>query len=163
MYEISHSFINTTFLHYLLLHQLTVQKSSKIFSEVLNIIWYISILSSAPPAGFTPVIRQNKTLSLRITSLLLSDHHLLIGTSTGITLTLPLPVTSPKAQLSHLPHGHIDSVSFLCQLHCHNSILILSGGTGYENLTTSSTAYKITDSASCLLLWRPITKQDSPD
>lgn len=128
-------------------------------------------------AGYSSVLRQSKTASLRITSLLSSPHHLLIGTSSGVILTLPLssphfhlplspppdlhPLPSPP--LSHLPQGHADSTAFLCQLWRHDSSLILSGGTGHEDFTSSTTSHHIAETASCLLLWRLIPQQDSPD
>ena len=167
-------------------HQLTAHKNYMTFLEVHNIaavscstncvtlvfpLWEcgtnLSLVISCI-AGYNPVTRQNKTSCLRITSLLLSHHHLLIGTSTGVVLTLPLHSSQgtspiPPPPLSHLPQGHVDSTSFLCQLQSRNSSLVLSGGTGYENFATSHTNQNIPEAASCLLIWRLIPQQDSPD
>ena len=132
------------------------------------------------PPGYSPIIRRNKTSFLRITSLLSSGPSLFIGTSAGVVLTLshppqthpspahlplsqpshsyplqtlPLSPTSPPL-LSHLPQGHTDSISFLCELTCSHQSLVLTGGTGYESFSTCNAVQDIAESASCLLIWR---------
>ena len=70
----------------------------------------VSKLLSNSYTGYHPLIRQNKTSSLRLTSLLLSHDLLLIGTSTGVILTLPplppLPPLTASTTLTPPPRSH---------------------------------------------------------
>lgn len=101
--------------------------------------------------------------SLKVTSLHSSPTHLLVGTNTGVVLTVPLPFIEPSLEPHPLPHpptptplyhGHVDSVHFSLVLQKEGRPLIITGGNGHQNFNKNvSQNSHIPDTAN-LLLWR---------
>ena len=83
-----------------------------------------------------------------------SDKMLVIGTSAGVVVALPLPFTAGKIPSIHaLSRGHVDTVSTLLVVpHGHRHILI-SGGHGLEELLKAKSSDNISETEGCLLFW----------
>ena len=124
-----------------------------------------------------PILRQHKLSCLRISSLAHVKSSLLIGTSAGVILLLPLPAigtTSTAITGALVPvaltEGHAGPVSFVATValkgdrsdmldSAHKSeartdMLVFSGGDGFEDFLSSVPPEDITDSSSCVNVWR---------
>lgn len=109
--------------------------------------------------GYDAIIRQHKSSDLKITALLPTPTSLLVGTSAGAVLALPLFQIPEPCPLLHPPCpaplslGHVDPVHFLTSIQREGTTLILSGGNGYEDFASTETSGDIPETASCLLVW----------
>lgn len=123
-----------------------------------------------------PILRQHKLSCLRISSLVHVRSSLLIGTSAGVILLLPLPAIGPKSTAVTgaltpiaLTEGHAGPISFVASValkgnisdaldgadkpEAETSMLVFSGGDGFEDFLTSIPPEDITDSSSCVNVW----------
>lgn len=108
-----------------------------------------------------PSVCLNKTGDLCVTCLHSSPTHLVVGTSAGVLLTIPLPYVEPSLEphpLLHPPipsplyHGHVNTVHSLLVLQKEGMSLVITGGTGHVSGKIKS-FQDIPDTSSCLLLW----------
>uniref|UniRef100_A0A1X7SMQ5 Uncharacterized protein n=1 Tax=Amphimedon queenslandica TaxID=400682 RepID=A0A1X7SMQ5_AMPQE len=79
-------------------------------------------------ADYDPIIKKHKCTNPYITSLTCTQSQLLIGTSTGVLITLSLVGGASTHQLHPLIRGHIDRVSTLVSVpptHSHTLIVII--------------------------------------
>ena len=116
-------------------------------------------LNSHFSTDYDPIIKKHKCTNPYITSLSSTHTQLLIGTSAGVLITLPLPLmggaTTPK--LHPLTRGHVDRVSTLLSLppthsHSHCQIFI-SGGHGLEDINKARACDNVSETEGCLLFW----------
>lgn len=123
------------------------------------------------------IIRQHKAACLRITSLLACKDSIWVGTSAGVLLTIMAQNVckgAPSPVVTGIPHGHTGHVRFLTAVDIDesslksslansktttgSSLLIISGGDGYEDFRNSggtggSESAGREDSTNHLLLW----------
>jgi len=113
-------------------------------------------------AAYSPIIRQHRGASLQVTALQLAPSHLVVGTSAGIVLALPLPFVEPSLEaytLVDLPvptplyQGHVDTVHFLSVAKEGEETLVVTGGNGCEDFFKAGMSPEIPETASCALVW----------
>lgn len=112
--------------------------------------------------AYNLIIRQHKSAALQVTSLQLSPSNLLVGTSAGVVLAVPLPYIEPSLEphpLSLPPtptplhQGHVDTVHFLSTVQRGDETLLVTGGNGCEDFHKAKSLPDIPETASCLLVW----------
>ncbi len=112
--------------------------------------------------AYSSIIRQHKSAGLQVTALQLSPSHLMVGTSAGIVLAIPLPYIEPSLEAYclvdnpvpiPLNQGHVDSVHFLTVVSRDDETLVITGGNGYEDFFKSGIAPEIPETATCMLVW----------
>ena len=112
--------------------------------------------------AYNPIIRQHKSAALQVTALQLLPSHLVVGTSAGIVLTVPLPYIEPSLEPSclldppvptPLYQGHVDSVHFLAVAQREGETLVITGGNGCEDFFKAGMSLEIPETASCMLVW----------
>ena len=143
-------------------HSFSIYSPFFIFVYSLILCFLFSLPSHLISHFFTdydPIIKKHKCTNPYITSLSSTHTQLLIGTSAGVLITLPLPlmggVTTPK--LHPLTRGHVDRVSTLLSLppthsHSHCQIFI-SGGHGLEDINKARACDNVSETEGCLLFW----------
>lgn len=138
----------------------------------ISCVWYLFICTD-----LNPILRQHKLSCLRVSSLAHVRASLLIGTSAGVILLLPLPaigttgtVTGSLAPLA-LMEGHAGPISFVatmatwkgnrpdmldsaCKSETETDMLVFSGGDGFEDFLSTAPSAAITDCSSCVNVWR---------
>jgi hypothetical protein len=104
---------------------------------------------------YDPIIRQHKCTNPFITKLALTEDMLVIGTSTGVVIAMPLPLASGKVPSLHaLSRGHVDGVSTLAVTSWgHKRQVLLSSGHGLEELLKARSSDNISETEGCLLCW----------
>ena len=119
-------------------------------------------LPSPLPSIACNLSRRHSTDGVCLTSLRSSPSHLLVGTNTGVILTVPLPYIEPSLEphpLLHPPtptslhYGHDDAVQFLSVVQREGTPLVITGGSGHKCFSMT-TAQNAPDTANCLLMWR---------
>ena len=78
------------------------------------------------------------------------DRQLLLGTSAGVVVRLPLTTSlAPSA----LGEGHVDAVNMLLAIPRKDGVVLLSAGHGMEELAQGQASDSISETEGCLLFW----------
>ena len=97
-------------------------------------------------------LEQQKWNHAHITCMTSTNQLLLLGTSVGLLVAIPLPLATgfpPGSQV--LLRGHTGSVYTLLAVHLGDKTLLISGGKGVEEMTSAQTTPL--DNC-CLLIWK---------
>ena len=114
--------------------------------------------------GYENTLLQQRGAGLKVTSLCPFEHLLMVGTSTGVVVGLPVPPLGPDpqplpylTQVLPLLRGHVGRVQVMTSLKREGVPILVSGGCGCEDLMHTSATKDFPETASCLLLWKPFT------
>ena len=78
------------------------------------------------------------------------DRQLLLGTSAGVIIRLPLTATLTPSVLGE---GHVDAVNTLLAIPRKDGVMLLSAGHGMEELAQGQASDSISETEGCLLFW----------
>eukprot|EP00731_Ephydatia_muelleri_P030816 Em0022g330a len=114
--------------------------------------------------GYENILLQQRSTCLKVTSLCPFEHLLMVGTSAGVIVGLPIPHLGPDpqplpylTQVLPLLQGHVGRVQVMTSLKREGVPILVSGGCGCEDMMHSSVVKDFPETASCLLLWKPST------
>ena len=78
------------------------------------------------------------------------DRQLLLGTSAGVIIRLPLTATLTPSVLGE---GHVDAVKTLLAILRKDGVMLLSAGHGMEEIAQGQASDSISETEGCLLFW----------
>lgn len=112
----------------------------------------VSILMEILPGpGYDPIVLQHKCSQPHITCMSSTDQQLLLGTSMGVVISLPLGTSLSPVVLGE---GHVDAVNTLLAIPRKDGAVLLSAGHGMEELAQSQASDSVSETEGCLLFWK---------
>ena len=83
-----------------------------------------------------------------------AGNMILIGTSAGVLISLPLSFSPDKTTPLHvLSRGHVDRVSTLFVLPQGHRQVVITGGHGLEEISNARASDSVPETEGCLLFW----------